>query len=259
MTNTRYKIDEHGVPILSADDIELKAEEVISYFDAKLLEIPAVIPLTELVEKFHVDFGMGRNYSSDLGTTKYGGKILGKTQLKPLTVFVDCSLADDERFRFVLGHELGHVVFHRRVDIKASDYEEQEIVDTEQDFLTGKKILKTTRDWLEWQANRFSSAILMPRSSIYSAVVAFQKKADIIRNVGKIVLVNESYSYRDFNAILEYLKLLFNVNATTAEYRLTDLSILDDLRLMDVKHVSELFMAEAEGSLNGKNININIE
>ncbi len=80
-----------------------------------------------------------RSYNQSLGTTKYGKVILGKTQLNPLGLYVDVSLVNDPRFNFVLGHELGHVVLHRSVNVKKTGYEDQEIIDTEIDFVTGKK------------------------------------------------------------------------------------------------------------------------
>ena len=144
----------------------------------------------------------------------------------------------------ILGHELGHVVFHRKVDIKASGYDEQEISDTEYDIVTGKKNLSTERDWIEWQANRFASAVLMPRVPVYLPVITFQKEKGIVHNVGKVWLDNQPENKSNFSFILEYLKKLFEVNVTNVEYRLADLGILEDRRLMDVKHISELFKTE---------------
>ncbi|MHC4213178.1 MAG: ImmA/IrrE family metallo-endopeptidase [Planctomycetota bacterium] len=237
-------IDENGVPILSADIIELKAEEVISYFDKQILEIPHRTPLLEFVEELHDRFNFMRCYSQSLGKTKHGSVILGKTQLKPLGLFVDVSLANDPRFNFVLGHELGHVVLHRSIDIKKTGYEEQEIIDTEIDFVTGKKNLRTTRDWLEWQANYFSSSILMPRLSVITAVIEKQQEMGIKRNLGRIILEAKGYSMSDYKTIQNHLELVFSVNATNVECRLKDLGLLIDRTNLNVQHISELFTTE---------------
>lgn len=237
-------MDEHGVPILSAGAIELKAEEVISFFDKAILDEPQPTPLREYVAVLCKRFNVKRSYSDSLGVTKYGNVILGKTQLKPLGLYVDVSLADDPRFNFVLAHELGHVVLHRSVNVKKTGYEDQEIADTEIDFVTGKKNLITPRDWLEWQANYFASAILMPRLSIMATVLQKQKEMDIKRNLGRIVLEPKEYSVRDYKEIRNHIEIVFSVNATNVECRLKDLGILIDRMNLDVQHISELFASE---------------
>lgn len=236
--------DASGVPVLSASDIEIKAEELISYFDSSLLTRAISTPLIEIVRNLHENFGLISDYSLDLGLTQNGNKILGKTQLKPLGLFVDRSLVDNPRFEFVLGHELGHAVLHGEIDVKNSGYDEQELADTKQDFVTGKKLLLTARDWIEWQANRFASAVLMPRATVHSAVQEKQRKMGITRNLGKIILTEEPYSRRDFMAVVERIREIYSVNATNVQYRLTDLGILDDHRKMNVKHISELFKTD---------------
>ncbi len=241
---TTLNVDENGVPVLSADDIDLKAEEVISFFDEGILNEPQQTPLLDFVEELHNRFNLLRDYSYSLGATKYGSVILGKTQLKPLGLYVDVSLHDDPRFNFVLGHELGHVVLHRTVDIKRTGYEEQELIDTETDLVTGKKNLRSARDWLEWQANYYSSAILMPRASVVSAVVTKQKELDIKRNLGRIILEAKQYSVNDYRQVRMHLENIYGVNATNVECRLKDLGILIDRMNLNTKHVSELFTTE---------------
>jgi len=237
-------VDKNGVPILSADAIELKAEEVISYFDKQILDVPQQTPLLEYVEALHKQFKLERSYNQSLGTTRYRSTILGKTQLKPLGLYVDVSLLNDPRFNFVLGHELGHVVLHRHVDLKKTGYEEQEIVDTKINFVTGKKKLITPRDHLEWQANYFSSSILMPRLSVMSVVIQKQKELGIKRNLGRIILEAKRYSVRDYKKIKEHLALVFSVNGKNVECRLNDLRILINRMNLNVQHISELFTTD---------------
>jgi hypothetical protein len=238
-------VNKKGVPVISAHAIELKAEEVISYFDKKILCKPQPTPLIEFVKILNERFNLLLDFKKDLGTNKLGKKILGITQLKPLGIRVaPFLLMDDPRFSFVLGHELGHVVFHRNIDLKRTGYESQEIVDTKNDIVTGKKNLTTPRDWIEWQANYFSSAIIMPRDTIMAAVIEKQQKMGFTKNIGQIILEPKGYSIKDYLEISEHLQHVFAVNATNVENRLNDLRILVDRRDMDVKHISELFTTE---------------
>lgn len=239
-----FKVSKSGIPILNADDIEAKAEEVISYFDKNILDKPQPTPLKNFVEQFHNKYKIEYDYSQNLGTTKYGSNILGKTKLKPLGIYIDSSLENDTRFNFVLGHELGHVVLHRRIDIKRTGYEEQELIDTKIDLVTGKKNLRTARDWIEWQANYFSSAILMPLASIIKAVVTKQVEMGIKRNIGRIFLEARKDTVRDYRIIRQHLESVFNVNATNIECRLKDLRILIYRMNINVKHISEIFTTE---------------
>jgi len=178
--------------------------------------------------------------SKDLGHTRYGGKVLGCTSFSPTRIFIDKSLWNDGRLKFTLAHELGHVAFHGRVDIAGCGYADQEIADTEHDLVTGKKILRTSRDWLEWQANRFASCLLMPRDTVKRAVIKVQKELGINRRLGFIYLDGKAYSMEDFLRVKVRLMLLYDVNSTVVECRLKDLRILEDQRNRDVKHISEL-------------------
>lgn len=239
------KLDKNGVPILSTNDLELKAEEIISYFGKEVLDEPQSTPLIKYIkiinEKFKIYIGLNK----PLGETKSGKKILGITRLKPLEIHVDVSLVnDDSRFRFVLGHEFGHLVCHRNINLKQTGYDEQEITDTEYDVVTGKKNLNSPRDWIEWQANYFSSAILMPRETIMGAVIKKQQEVGIKRNIGRIILESKNYNLKDYIDIQEYLKGIFMVNSTNIEIRLKNLGILIDRRDHNIKHVSELFTTE---------------
>lgn len=236
--------DRNGVPIIDASFIENKAEEIIRFFMPKVLDSPCHVPLVEIIEDTHKRFGVRRGYDKNLGVTKHGRKILGQVSLHPLGIYIDISLQTDPRFPFTLAHEIGHLVLHRKVNVKETGYEGQELTDTERDLVTGKKLLKTPRDWLEWQANRFASAILLPRSTIHQAVAEIQKQSGINRNIGSVILEDKPYSIRDYNLVSGHLQLVYGVSHTHVECRLLDLEILCDRRDIDVKHISELFMTE---------------
>lgn len=238
--------DQHGVPILSALDIEERAEELISRFDKSALLISQRVPIPEIVKRMRNDkkYGLLLECGIDLGKTRSGHKILGKTHLKPLAIFIDSSLLNDPRFRFpfTLGHELGHVVFHRHVRLEKSLYPEKGFADTEYD-LTGKKILQTPRDWIEWQANRFASAILMPASTIRTKVEEIQRESNINRNRGHIFLDDQPVNRLAYDKLKDQLQVIYGVNGTNVEYRLKDLGILEDHRSENVKHISQVLEA----------------
>ena len=239
---TDFKVNRDGVPVLSADDIEREAEEVIKLFNPDALINPCEIPLLSFLEETAKRNDFSYDFSQDLGENSHGHKVLGKFRFRPKAILIDRSLAGDLRQKFVMGHEFGHLVLHADLLIKRTAYADVDISDIKKDLLTGKKLLLNPRDWLEWQANRFSAAILMPRRTMQAALVDVQKSIDIHRNVGHIYLHDdEEYSKRDFQQTLEGLKLIYKVTKTSLKYRLIDLSLIIDAREKGTKFVTELF------------------
>lgn len=233
-------VDPRGVPRLSRADIELKAQVVIEYFAPETLEKPALTPIWSFVEKSKAEFGLQFDASRTLGTSRNGGKILGEYVFRPRTIRIDQSLVDDVRLPFVLAHEFGHFVLHRRLQVNQEDYFGDRIRDTKRDLVTGRKILTTPRDWIEWQASFFAASVLVPRSTVRHAVMAAQREIGIAKNLGTIVLEAKPYSYRDFNAVRDQLCLLYQVSRTAIRNRLAGLGILIDLRDKNTRHISEL-------------------
>lgn len=240
----RSIMNEHGIPSLSANDIEQKVEEVIEFFNPSILHEPCETPLLFFVEETAKKFIFSYDLSQDLGVNLHGHKILGKFRFKPREILVDKSLAGDLRQKFVIAHEFGHLVLHRNLLIKKDGYADVDIADSEKDLVTGKKILLTPRDWLEWQANRFASAMIMPRRTLRAALISVQKSLDIHRNMGQIYLDEHAYSFRDFQRTLEMLQNIYQVTKANIEIRLSDLNLLIDVRGKSTKHISELFMEE---------------
>ncbi len=242
---TPYSLDKDGVPYLSRQNIENKAEEILCYWDDSLLHSPKATPLLELCQKLEkecsVRFYYGANLGSVKGETK---KILGKCLPNDLRVYIDSILTDQaERFRFTLAHELGHLTFHRGLSLKSplNPDTEDEI---ERDLVTGRKLLNTPHTILEWHANALAAAVLMPRSTVRHAVLQRQVEKGVHVNLGFVYVESNPHSIKDFEEMKSWLSLIYQVSRATAEYRMDDLGILIDRRNQNVKHVSEMFRKE---------------
>lgn len=238
-SHTRY--DKHGVPEYSAQDLENKAEEVLSFFCKEKLRTHGATPFRDIAERLNKDFKIGIDFDTDLGSTTSGNyKIIGKFVFKPRGIMIDRSLqSDKERFNFTFAHEIGHLVLHRNLKLPEG-YDADEISDTERDLITGKKILSTARDWLEWQANRFAASVLMPRATIGNAVIEKQKELGIKRNIGFIYLDNNTFNIKDYQDIVKHLQYVYQASKSSIKYRLIGLNILIDKRGQDISHISEL-------------------
>lgn len=232
--------DENGIPQLCSEDIELKAEEVIDFFRGVCLRSPQATPVVSFVKEMHERFGVGFDCGCDLGKTPRGGKVLGTFEFRCRTIRIDVSLVGDRRFPFTLAHEFGHLVLHRDLLIRRSDYSDVDFGDTRRNLETGRKMLMTPRDWLEWQANRFAGALLMPKATFQRALIEAQMEMEIKRNVGYVFVENKPYSLKDFNETLSRVASVYNVNKTNVECRLGDLELLMDRRMKDVEFIGTL-------------------
>lgn len=237
---SRFSFDENGIPRLSTNDIETRAEEVIEFFGSESLQRPCQTPIMDFVQETSRKYNLAIDFERDLGKSQQGHKILGMFCFQPRKILVDKSLNGDIRLHFILGHEFGHLVLHRDLVVKKKGYSDVDITDTVRDFVTGRKILLKPRDWLEWQANRFSSAILMPRATLPYALSSVQKSLEINHNLGRVFLERSLYSQRDFDKTLMGLQLIYQVNKRSLEFRLKELGLLIDQRNRDTKHISEL-------------------
>lgn len=222
--------DKFCVPILSNDKIETIATAFNGRYQPLVLVEPMATPLVVMIEELRHELELSVDYATDLGETQDGHKILGVARQSPLSLSVDASLMGDPRYRFVLGHELCHILLHRSVDLTRSGYAGQRLDDTERDFVTGKKKLKTPRDFIEWQANRFSSALLLPGVTFRKALLYVQKDRGISRNLGKVYVDSSPSSIKDFYAVRRELQVLFDVTGMNVECRLRDMDMLDDHR-----------------------------
>lgn len=199
-------------------------------------------PVREFALETKRRFGVDFRVDLDLGGPPGGGKYLGRFRVRPRGIFVDISLEGSDRFPFVLAHEYGHLVLHRNVDTAKAGYSDDSIEDGDLDFVTNRKELRSPRDWIEWQANRFAAALLMPRATFSDALIEYHKQAGIRRNVGVVVVDSSAPSQRDLSLVLGHLARLYEVNRTNVECRLRDLERLQDHRHPSTRHISELLM-----------------
>ena len=191
MLKPRLRYDRYRVPILSKDGIDTLGEAIVRDFNPDAMTEP--MPLD--VDRFICDYlGMVQ----DFAYLSNDGRYLGMTVFndtnrvivfdperneadyiaaKAGTVIIDNTLLADgkeHRYRFTMGHEGGHGILHKvyfAFDPDQMYFEDVEMDPVIQCRADGPSVLRqknvrlwTPRDRMEWQANRFSSALLMPPS-----------------------------------------------------------------------------------------------
>ena len=227
------KLDPNGIPILSRTDIEVRTEGFIRAFEPRCLDEPRATPIAEISLRLMERHGATFIFGQDLGTVS-GRKIRGCFHLPSKTIFIDKTLEEGgPRFNFTLAHEIGHFVMHRHVKRAVlGGNNRDKIEDNDRDLVLDQLQTDNPRTWLEWQANKFASSLLLPRSTLPNAVLMKQKELGINRNLGRLYLDRQAYSYRDYREVMEYLIFIYRVSASAIRIRLRELNILEEASLI---------------------------
>lgn len=236
MYSPAYRKKKNGVPILNKQEIDIIAEQFIKEFNPQALKIPMEINIDSFVlyylgmkQDFHylshngIYLGMTIfNDTDKVPVYKPETKTAEYISAKARTVIIDNNLLEEDqehRYRYTMGHEAGHDIFHQLYfnydpnQITLFDTIEEPIIQCRAVSLNG--VTKHVDQWsdkdsMEWQANYFSSAVLMPKSMVIKLIKSLPKRNDI---------------FRDATYVHQVVKT-FNVSWQAAENRLKSLGII---------------------------------
>lgn len=205
MINLKFRTKSNGVPILSKDDMDFMAENLLRDYNEQTLSEPSPVDIETFAE-FYLGLQM------DFQDLTHNGSILGmmvfneckvpvydaknqEAKYIPVgegTVLIDNSLLKEDkkrRGRFTLGHESGHWLFHRKkywVDpnqLSIFNVDKIEPVikckTVNVESIVQKNRFNSDDDWMEWQADYMSSALLMPKVTFMMAVKELFQQAGI--------------------------------------------------------------------------------
>lgn len=237
MYTPSYRTQKNGVPVLKKEEIDAIGEAYVQDFQPEVLRNPAPVDIEGFIECY---LGMTTDYQY----LSHNGIYLGMTvfndtdkvivwspdtnraeyvSAKARTVIVDNRLLAESqrhRYRFTLGHEGGHDIFHSaffHYDPNQMSFFGPQMAPMIQCRRDSTKMSKTDfRSWndhdrMEFQANRFSSAILMPKSAVELVAQRHRKERSLVRNI----------------AIVHDMVDTFDVSLEAATYRLKELGIVD--------------------------------
>ena len=249
MYKPSFKTKKSGLPVISKEEIDCMAERYIFEFCPKALATPQEIDIDSFASNY-------LNVNQDFQYLSHNGIYLGMMvfndtkkvivynpdkneaeylDVKARTIIIDNNLLEnnqEHRYRYTMGHECGHDILHRGYFVKGlsnqiSLFESQDkpLIQCRAAIKADKnKRLWTDKDWMEWQSNYMSSALLMPKSMVKNLI----ESIDVKNNVTK----NSIYVYTVAD--------VFNVSIEAAKYRLSGLgsipedAIIDDVFLFDI-------------------------
>lgn len=230
-----FRKNKKNVPILSKDEIDFFAERYASEFQPNILHEPQPFNIDGFLEQYlglTLDYQYLSHDGSYLGMTVFNDtdKVIvflpEQNRADYLhadhgTVIIDNSLLEfpqEHRYRFTMGHEGGHWVFHRA--FYGYDPNQLSLFDLNVPYLKCREINSfylshNTKNWdesrwMEWQADKFAAAILMPATSVRNLFTGFQFPL----------------TYADASHAIKNVSTTYNVSEQAAYLRLCDLDII---------------------------------
>jgi Zn-dependent peptidase ImmA (M78 family) len=184
-----------------------------------------------------VDFRVFFNTSSDCTWNL-------RARIEKKVIWIDSELTADanhHQFNFTVAHEIGHLALHRfRPVLNYNGHE-----DTDEDLATEFNHEASSRGIAEWQANRYSAALLMPRSTVQVAIYMRQTemKDPISINLGRVYLDDSPTNRRLYGETLSFLSILYKVSRTVVRIRLDELGLVFDQRTRkQTRTIGEAFL-----------------
>ncbi|SKA84357.1 protein of unknown function [Caloramator quimbayensis] len=245
MYNPALRKKKNGVPVLRKEQIDDIAECFVSDFCPNALKVPQAIDIDSFIMnylKLKQDF----QYLSHCGI--YLGMIVFNNTRKVIvydpykdraeyisakegTVIIDNTLLEanqEGRYRFTMAHEGAHWILHRHMfqrdsnQISFFENINEPMIKCRSTSIEGKT--KPVEFWddndsMEWQANYMSSAILMPKSMIFS----LYHDSYLEKTTGEKTGIDEFFLSEVF---AENIATIFNVSYQAAKVRLKNLGII---------------------------------
>ena len=236
MYNPSYRTQKNGVPVLRKEEIDTIGEAYVRDFQPEVLGNPAPVDIEGFIECYlgmtmdyqhlsHNGIYLGMTVFNDTNKVPVYDPVTKRAEYisaKARTVIVDNHLLEENqqhRYRFTLGHEGGHDIFHStffHYDPNQMSFFGSPTAPMIQCRRDSTKTSKTNpRGWndhdrMEFQANRFSSAILMPKSAVELVAQRHKSDPDYIRDLSTV----------------QDVVWTFDVSLEAATYRLKELGIV---------------------------------
>lgn len=214
-----------GLKRLTTDNIESLALPILQKFNG----MNSPIKIDEFIKYLKFEYKLEFDFTQNLETVN-GKKISGYFDVENNSIFIDNSILSTEKFSFVLGHELGHFFLHSKLSVNQERYNDFE--DSEYDFLSDRHNLINDRNWIEWQANKFSIALFLPKKLFLTHLIAYRKSIGISRPE-HIYYDEQIINKQDYFKTLEYLSVYFGISKTSIKYRIEELNLITYMKPKD--------------------------
>ncbi|WP_057937914.1 ImmA/IrrE family metallo-endopeptidase [Algoriphagus resistens] len=228
----------YGIDKLSKHDIEEITRNELDKINPLILSKPSFLTLKAfkqyLSETLNIRVYELEDKSDLLGCCDFNEPSIGLSK----------SIIGTTREFFTLAHEFGHLILHQKLSIGQYTYENFE--DSVYNFKTDKHELSNSRQWIEWQANYFSSCLIMPKENFIGRLYWCQQRNGLQKGV--IYLDDQYENIENFSFLVKRLAYFHDVSQASVRYRLQELELINNKsRLKTVGQIikeegDELFM-----------------
>jgi len=221
MSLVELKPSNQGVSRLNRMDIELLAYNQLAAYNKALLAQPGNLDIDDFAENFlgiSLDFAELSNNGSVLGMLAFSDCVVPvydseQNKMRSLNVKAGTALIDSSsikkheyRGRFTIAHECAHWLLHRPT------YQGQSII-------CRKTGTTDNIDWMEWQADNFASALLMPAVAVHAFMKNYVSEHRESMKM-KYQMLGECYARAKREQIIRIASYTFGVSIQAAEIRL---------------------------------------
>lgn len=247
-----FRVKRNGVPILSKAEINEIGEYCISQCQPEVLEKHIPVDIDAFAE-FYLNNKIDYQYLSHNGIY-LGMTVFNDTNKIPIynpathtaeyisekagTIIIDRRLLEDNqnhRYRFTMGHECGHTILHpyyfyyKANQLSLCDDNLPMIkcrIDAGMNSKSDTNYWSDT-EWMEWQANHLSAAILMPKCVLDEMSESYMNKLDDPFTRAKLVYEISNGLDVSYEAATYRIKELYNFSTDGRSDLLCNRAIFD--------------------------------
>lgn len=220
------------VSYLRKEDIELASLSTLDAYERQFGKVVAPpIPVEEILEcHLELDFGF-----EDLRRSQSAPDVLGAVWMHERKVRIDESLdptmfaAKEGRYRFTVGHEVGHWQLHRHLFLANANQVSLLGVSPEPSIVCRAGSRKPP---IEWQADAFASYLLMPRAMVvrvWEEVFGSPSPYFAAREIARLTArscSSDTDVYRRATRVAREIAKVFKVSAQAMQIRLVELGLV---------------------------------
>lgn len=232
MYEPRFKLDRNKVPIISGAQIDMIAEQYAVAYIADIVENPRPFNIEGFLEQY-LGLTLDYQYLSHCGL-HLGMTVFNDTDRVTVycperneadyisadsgTIIIDNLLLEprqEHRYRFTLGHECGHWIFHRAY--YGYDPYQLSLFEMNTPYVKCREVngndlhncshRRSDAEWMEWQADRFAAGILMPITSVKRLFDSTIMSSHVVEVDSAIQLVSNIYNVSEQAAYLRLRNL----------------------------------------------------
>ncbi len=204
---------------LSWDSIESIATKILKDYSNTYSKINTKDIIIYLEEKYKLKIDLNADLCSE-----FGDNIEWCFNISHNTIYIDRTISKTSKLSFILGHEIWHFFLHSKLKINNKVY--WEFSDSTFSILEQKHQLISDKDWIEWQANKFSSAFFLQKNIFMERFINFRRDNLWISSPEYIYLDDQPCNISDYLKTLDYLSRYFNTTKLAIEFKIKELNLI---------------------------------